>query len=98
VEKVDGRPRFCGVSRFYIDPETREAEFAVVVGDTWQGKGLGQHLMQRLIEVARHKGVKVLVGDVLRENDNMLGLADGLGFSRHDTVDPNVVQVRLPLI
>jgi acetyltransferase len=97
VEKDDGKERICGVSRFFMDPESREAEFAVVVGDTWQGKGLGWHLMQRLIAVARDRGVRELVGDVLRENMNMLQLTQQLGFSVHETGDPNVVQVRLPL-
>jgi acetyltransferase len=93
----DGKPHLCGVSRFFLDPETRDAEFAIVVGDTWQGKGLGWHLMQRLIEVARDKNVCRLVGDVLRENQNMLSLVEELGFSRHDTADPTVVEVRLAL-
>lgn len=98
VHKENGKEHFCGVSRFFMDPETRWAEFAIVVGDAWQGKGLGWHLMQRLIDVAKQKGVKCLVGDVLRENTNMLTLTDELGFSRHDTEDQNVVEVRLPLI
>lgn len=92
-----GKDRLCGVSRFFLDPESREAEFAVIVSDPWQGKGLGWHLMQRLIVVARDKGVKALYGDVLRENANMLQLVEQLGFSQHESDDPNVVQVRLPL-
>src|SRR5262249_16676674 len=67
-----GNPHILGVSRYYLNPETGTAEFAVVVGDAWQGLGLGWHLMQRLIEIARQCGVKRLEGAVLRENTAML--------------------------
>jgi acetyltransferase len=97
IQKDNGRERICGVSRFYIDPEPMSAEFAVVVGDAWQGKGLGLHLMQRLIEVAKDKKVKELNGTVLRENTGMLQLTDQLGFSREDSDDAGVVKIRLPL-
>jgi acetyltransferase len=97
VHRNGDRSHICGVSRFFLDSEGHTAEFAIVVGDAWQGKGLGRHLMQRLIDVARHKGVKVLIGDVLRENTAMLQFVQQLGFIQHDTQDPSVVQVRLPL-
>src|ERR1022692_3005475 len=75
-----GQRAIFGVSRYYMNPQTREAEFAVIVSDTFQGKGLGQHLMERLIAVARERGVRQLVGSVLRDNGPMLTLAKELGF------------------
>src|SRR5262249_46907729 len=63
-----------GVSRYYLHPETGTAEFALVVGDAHQRQGLGRHLLQRLIEIARERGVRRLVGLVLRENAPMLAL------------------------
>jgi acetyltransferase len=86
-----------GVSRYYMNPETRMAEFAVVVTDALQGQGLGQHLMERLIAVARDRGVKRLVGNVLRENAPMLALAKELGFHEVRSVDNNVVEVALDI-
>jgi acetyltransferase len=76
----NGLPYLIGVSRYYLDPETGTAEFAAVVGDSWQRLGLGRHLMARLIDVARQRGVKQLLGVVLRENGAMLRLAEDLGF------------------
>ena len=94
---ADGRPHMIGVSRYHLDPQTGEAEFAVVVTDAWQGKGVGWHLMRRLADVARQRGAKRFVGDVLRENANMLQLMSALGFTIRPTEDPAVVQAVMEL-
>lgn len=98
VHQDEQGPHIVGVSRYYLDPETREAEFAVVVTDRWQGRGLGRHLMERLIAVARQSGVKRLVGAVLNENEPMLDLARELGFTPRTVADDGVVEVSLALI
>lgn len=74
MRREGGEAHILGVSRYYLDPETGEAEFALVVGDAHQRQGLGRHLMQRLIEIARDRGVRRLTGLVLRENGPMLAL------------------------
>jgi acetyltransferase len=94
---LEGRPHILGVSRYYLHPGTQSAEFAVVVSDLRQGQGLGWHLMQRLIEVARDRGIKRLGGLVLRENHNMLKMVGELGFTSSATEDPNVVEVALDI-
>jgi acetyltransferase len=90
-------PHIAGVSRYYLRPETGEAEFAVVVGDAWQGKGLGYHLMQRLVAVARERGVRRLAGWVLRENAPMLRLTREMGFTERPSGEPVVAEVVLDL-
>lgn len=88
-------PHILGVSRYYLDPETGDAEFAVVVGDRWQGQGLGRHLMLRLMDVAWQRGIRRLVGQVLRENEPMLRLMRSLGFTVRPTDDQAVVEAVL---
>jgi len=97
VRQFDQGPRFLGVSRYYLNPETGTAEYAIAVGDIYQGVGLGRHLMQRLIAVAKQRGVRRLVGPVLRENTGMLTLAKDLGFRINDTATPEVVETVLDL-
>lgn len=97
IHHAEGRPHIVGVSRYYLDPETGVAEYAVVVSDAWQGRGLGWHLMKKLIEVARQGGVQRLVGSVLRDNQMMLQMAQELGFRVESTVDNSVVEVVLDL-
>ncbi len=97
VRRDEGGPHMLGVSRYYLNPETGEAEFALVVGDAHQRQGLGRHLLGRLIEVARERGVKRLTGLVLRENGPMLALTHSLGFGPPEAVDDGVVRVGLDL-
>jgi acetyltransferase len=90
-------PHILGVSRYSCEPETGAAEFAVVVSDPNQGRGLGHHLMERLIAVARDRGVKRLTGQVLRENQPMLDLMEHLKFKIEPTEDATTVEVVLDL-
>ena len=85
------------MSRYYLHPETGSAEFALVVSDAHQRQGLGRHLMQRPIVIARERGVKRLVGQVLAENAPMLHLMQSLGFSPPVAVEEQVVRVTLDL-
>ena len=97
VRTQDGRPHFCGVARYYQDPETAKAEFAVVVNDAYQRRGLARQLMDRLIAIARERGVKRLTGLVLHENTPMIRFVQKLGFSVELTGDPTVVEAVLDL-
>jgi RimJ/RimL family protein N-acetyltransferase len=58
-----------GVARFVRDQRDRHsAEIAVVVGDPFQGDGLGSALVQRLVAAARERGVDRLTATVLADN------------------------------
>ena len=87
-----------GVARYAIDPDGESCEFAIVVADEWQGKGIGSRLMQALIDAARDKGLKHMRGLVLHENTKMLALMKSLGFEiRTDPEDPALKLVVKPL-
>ena len=85
-----------GVSRMVMAVDRSTAEFAVIVADPWQGKGLGEKLIERVIEIARDNGVKMLYGDVLATNLPMLGLMKKTGFSIK-AFDDGVRRVEMPL-
>ena len=53
--------------------------------------------MQRLIDIARERGVQRLVGKVLAENTPMLNLMRSLGFSPPVLVEDHVVRVERKL-
>jgi acetyltransferase len=87
-----------GVVRYTTLPDEETCEFAIVVGDEWQGKGLARRMFTRLIEAARERRLKVMTGVTLRENARMIDLSRSLGFeTRSDPEDPELVQMTLPL-
>jgi acetyltransferase len=90
-------PRLLGVARYHLLPASRVAEFALVVGDAWQGRGLGRHLLRRLIDAARQRGVRHLAGQVLAENAPMLRLVREVGFVLRPTADAGVLEAALDL-
>ncbi len=52
--------------RLHDDPETAEA--AIVVGDPFQGKGLGKLLARELADAARERGVRRIRASILSDN------------------------------
>ena len=86
-----------GGGRLVRISEQDAAEFAVLVADPWQGLGLGQKLIERVIEVAREIGVKHLWGEVLAENQPMLEMMKKLGFTIKRDPDSNTRRVSLEL-
>src|SRR4051794_12375308 len=52
-----GTPKQIGVARCVDDEAGESAEFAIVVGDDWQQRGLGAVLLSALIDAARLHGV-----------------------------------------
>lgn len=69
-----------GVARIIMGRDLRKAEFSVVVGDPWQGKGIGASLLKRCLGIARDRGVREVTGTVLAENTQMLALGRKLGL------------------
>ena len=73
--------RMVGVSRYVTNPDSSSCEFALLVADDFNGKGLGSRLMLSIMEVARAKGLSEIDGLVLANNPDMLKLMRRLGFS-----------------
>ena len=87
-----------GVCRYITNPDGDSCEYAVVVADDWQRRGLGRRLMTQLIEVARARGLQTMIGHVLGSNHGMLDLCHALGFAITESPDdPNVRRVTLAL-
>ena len=81
-ERNDGETEL-GVARYVTNPDGESCEFALVVADQWQHKGIGSHLMNALMDAARQRGLKVMDGEILADNRSMRSLAKRLGFTLH---------------
>ncbi|MBK5915071.1 bifunctional acetate--CoA ligase family protein/GNAT family N-acetyltransferase [Rhodocyclus purpureus] len=94
----DGKEIELGVSRYVTNPDGESVEFALAVADAWQKHGIGRRLMTSLIDCARAKGYRSIVGDVLAANGKMFRLMTSLGFTIHPhPEDPAVKRVIKPL-
>ena len=73
--------RIVGVSRYITNPDQASCEFALLVADDFNGKGLGSRLMLSIMDVARERGLTEMDGLVLANNPGMLKLVRSLGFT-----------------
>jgi acetyltransferase len=88
--------RIIGIGRLISEPDFKKGEFAVVVHDDYQGKGLGYKLVDLLIGIGHEKGLEKIYGIVLTDNKAMLTICHELGFSTKDLGD-GTTWVELPL-
>ena len=75
-----------------------EGEMAVIVEDSWQSTGLGSRLTAALFDVARERGVPVIVADVLREPRFLMDQLRRHNPDATVTVDGPVATIRMPVL
>ena len=80
VIQKDSVDIIIAIARYVTNPDFKSCEFALVVADEWQNKGIGKHLMQCLINAAKTKNLKIMEGAILAANSGMLALVKNLGF------------------
>jgi acetyltransferase len=88
-----GKKRNIGVGRLITEPGEKRAEFAVVVADDFQGKGLGTKLLDMLIGIGEDKDLESIYGIVLPDNRRMMDLCRALGFEVKYGPDEIVVEL-----
>ena len=92
----NGREKTIGVNRLAYYPQEDRYEFALVVTDDWQGKGVGKILMEKLLYIARDRGIKTIYGNILAENHTMIQFCHRFGFKEYQA-EGEVVLVKLEL-
>jgi acetyltransferase len=81
--EVDGVRRVLGVAQLLSDPAHKEAEFAVLVADPWQGRGLGSRFADRTLELARCQGIRRIIAEFLPENVRIIRIVEARAFRLH---------------
>ncbi|MFP5309985.1 MAG: GNAT family N-acetyltransferase [Actinomycetes bacterium] len=93
--------RVVAVARYERDPdEPGHAEFAALVEDDQQGRGIGTVIVREVAQQALEDGVRRLSGDVLADNARMLRLIRDIGLEFHSVHEPgggSVVRADLEL-
>lgn len=76
-----GTKEIVSVGRLSKIHGTNEAEFALLVNDACQGKGIGTETLRRLLDVGRHEGIQRVIAYLLTENRGMYHICKKLGFT-----------------
>ncbi|MBI3989657.1 MAG: GNAT family N-acetyltransferase, partial [candidate division NC10 bacterium] len=92
-----GVHEILGVGRLIKLHGTNEAEFAILVSDQFQGRGLGTELLRRLLQVGRDERLRRITAVILPENREMQRTCEKLGFRLRYKVEDQLVTAEIDL-
>jgi acetyltransferase len=76
----DGKKKLLGVGRMVADPDHVTAEYAILVKDTWQNRGVGGLITDYCFDVAKQWGVKRIIAQTSSDNPRMVSIFEKRGF------------------
>lgn len=99
VREEGGGEKMVAVGRYtLIDDEPGAAEFAIVVQDACQGRGIGTEVLYHLAHVAKLQNVRVIVGYIMNENSRMFSVLKRSGLKMTKKIwDRGVTRVDIPI-
>ena len=89
-QRPDGMSETLGVARVVADPDNITGEFAITVRSDLKGQGLGNLLMNCLLDYCRARGLTEVTGVALNGNERMLALASATGFHLSSAADGTI--------
>lgn len=93
----DGQRKLIGVARLVADADHKDAEYAVLVADAYQGIGLGSLLTDYCLEICDDWGIATVVVETAPENRRMLDIFQHRQFELDRTTSSDVVLGRKEL-
>ncbi len=94
----EGRRTLLGIGRLAADPMRESAEYAVLVGDPWQDRGLGGVLTDHCLAIAHGWGLRRITAVTTTNNPRMIAVFEKRGFRlRADPGDELAVEAELDL-
>jgi acetyltransferase len=96
AELPNGDRKIIGAVRLIVEPDGKSGEFAVLVGDSWQGLGLGSKLIDYIASIAKDMHLEKIIGYVIPNNYKMIRLCEKKGFAM-ETLDEDTVIASLTL-
>ena len=85
-KNAGGTHQLLGIARLSKALVRDEAEFAILISDSWQGKGLGTHLLKLLVRIGRESHLRRIFGHILADNLAMRRVSRKLAFHYDSTV------------
>jgi L-amino acid N-acyltransferase YncA len=81
----DKQDEIIAVVSFFREGGSDKAEYAALVEDKWQGRGVGLSMTRQLIDEARDRGICYLCGLMMPENRGMLKLLRSLDLPERES-------------
>jgi len=81
LRREDGIEIPIAGGRFVHEDERPDCTFSLLIGDPWQGQGIGRRILKALIREASRRGLRRMHGHVLADNRPMLDLARAQRFA-----------------
>ena len=82
--------RILGVGRLSIEPDGKTGELAFIIGDQWQGQGLGTKVVDFVLEIAKEMHIEAIYAIMLPDNRRALNLTKKMGFKHEYLADGTV--------
>jgi len=96
AEIQEDKRKIIGVGRLILEPGGKLGEFAVVVGDRWQGLGLGSKLIDYITEIGKDMRLKAIYGYTMSSNPKMIHLCTKKGF-KMEPLDGEITKATIGL-
>ncbi|MGY5873827.1 MAG: GNAT family N-acetyltransferase [Candidatus Thorarchaeota archaeon] len=71
--------KIVGAGRYLLNRSTNQAEFALLVGDGYQNRGIGTFLLNQMMRIAKSKGVNAFIAYVHPKNVPMINFIHKTG-------------------
>ena len=88
---VDGTRSLIGVAQLLTDPAHETAEYAVLVADPWQSKGLGSAFTDCCLQLAHAWGVGRVLAEFLPGNMRIIRILEKRTFDLYRDMQEHVV-------
>lgn len=76
-----GAREILGIGRLSKLHGLNEAEFAIIISDQWQGRGLGTRLLALLVQIGREEKLERIIAHILPANSAMQQVSRKCGFT-----------------
>ncbi len=80
MDEKTGQSEILAVGRLTKMPNNTEGEFAVLVNDQWQNRGLGTAMLAEMIKIGKDEKLSRISADVLPDNVEMQRVCQKLNF------------------
>ncbi|MFA6376695.1 MAG: GNAT family N-acetyltransferase, partial [Candidatus Paceibacterota bacterium] len=93
--EINGKKTTIAAARLIEEEPNVTAEFAIVVADAWQNKGLGKKITDHVIHIARQQGLKKIYLSFLNDNYAIKALVKKEGFKITENEDSGYAELNL---